>query len=995
MLSTLRKFLPFILLFVVELLVFAANYKAGTFLVGWDNLYPELNLLENLKRNVFSVWQEYRGTGVLDGMAHSANLPHTLVVSLLSIFLPLSFVRYAFVFLMHFLGGVGCLILLRLLLRNRPVVGVASTIGALFYMLNLGVVQMFFAPLEVFVIHFAALPWLSFLIYRYLELPSFKNLLLFAGVSLLTLPQAFVPQVFLAYLSLVFFISLSSLRSLGRLALKRLAVIWAVIILFNSIWSVPYVYSALNNSGVILEAKINQMSSQDVYLKNKERGDLFDVLYLKGFMLDVTEYDDKGKSVYIMQAWRDFTNNWFFIFSATIFSLLAVIGLAKGIGTRYRETNPFVLVFLFCFAVLASNTIPFSWLNNAVRNGIPVLGEAFRFSFTKFVILFALAYSIFLSLGLSSIATWLKDEPKRRAFVFLVGVLIFICSLPIFFGNLFHPQIRLDLPKEYLSTVDFFEKQDASRVAILPQPTFWSWRFNDWGYRGSGFLWYGIKQPTLDRAFDPWSRQSENYYWEISQAIYSKNSNLFEKVLEKYGVGWVILDESILNPASEKALHKEELKTLLSSNKFTLEKEEGKLKIYRVNLETPVNQFVTLANNLPRVSPNYKWGNLDRGYLDLGNYISADGTDVFFPFRSLFTSKDQSNIEFSVEDSGEHYIFKKKVPSQYSEWKLALPDLSAIELIWVDPNDLTKSQVVVPEIMFDGKFVTVKFPKINGYFGTEINPADEPSIKAAKNCDTERKGSVKNQTVLYGETRVRRIIAKNTNNCSTVFYLENLPHATSYLISVQSRNIKGKSLLAWLENLNSHRPDLETYLPASKAWTTSYLIQPPMENDAAGYSLHFDNISIGQQETVNDLRKVSIYPFPYKLLTSMYLHPGGENLQPQQLSSVEVQHSSPSLYQLTIQQSNNSAISHLVLSQAYHDGWKAYAGHDGYLSPLLGSEIKDHVKVNNWENGWKLPENTTKVTILFWPQYLQFLGYFLVVGGIIGLVIFRRRLEKI
>ena len=41
------------------------------------------------------------------------------------------------------------------------------------------------------------------------------------------------------------------------------------------------------------------------------------------------------------------------------------------------------------------------------------------------------------------------------------------------------------------------------------------WNYYDWGYRGSGFLWYGIKQPILDRAFDVWDKSSEKYYEEI------------------------------------------------------------------------------------------------------------------------------------------------------------------------------------------------------------------------------------------------------------------------------------------------------------------------------------------------------------------------------------------------------------------------------------------------------------------------------------------------
>ena len=60
----------------------------------------------------------------------------------------------------------------------------------------------------------------------------------------------------------------------------------------------------------------------------------------------------------------------------------------------------------------------------------------------------------------------------------------------------------------------FFSTQDdQGRIAILPSYTFWNWRYRNWGHIGSGFLWYGIEQPLLDRAFDPWSFYNEQFYY--------------------------------------------------------------------------------------------------------------------------------------------------------------------------------------------------------------------------------------------------------------------------------------------------------------------------------------------------------------------------------------------------------------------------------------------------------------------------------------------------
>ena len=54
-------------------------------------------------------------------------------------------------------------------------------------------------------------------------------------------------------------------------------------------------------------------------------------------------------------------------------------------------------------------------------------------------------------------------------------------------------------------------------------------------------------------------------------------------------------------------------------------------------------------------------------------------------------------------------------------------------------------------------------------------------------------------------------------------------------------------------------------------FTTSYFIQPPMTSDGLGYALHFDNLSIGNQKTINDLGEINLYQIPYHFLTGLKL----------------------------------------------------------------------------------------------------------------------------
>src|SRR3990167_5700466 len=108
-----------LLLVLIETLLFITNFKPGSYLIGWDNIMPEFDLKLNFSRSIFSIWQEYRGLGVLDGLAHSANLMHTIYIFLLSLFLPDSMLRYVYTHLTHLIGGVAFFFLLRKLTKNE------------------------------------------------------------------------------------------------------------------------------------------------------------------------------------------------------------------------------------------------------------------------------------------------------------------------------------------------------------------------------------------------------------------------------------------------------------------------------------------------------------------------------------------------------------------------------------------------------------------------------------------------------------------------------------------------------------------------------------------------------------------------------------------------------------------------------------------------------------------------------------------------------------
>lgn len=839
--NNIKKFLPLLILVLVETVLFVTNYKSGTYFLGWDNLFPEMNFPANIGRSIFAVWQEYRGLGLLDGMSYAANLPHYLFLWLASLVLPQDLLRYFFFFLMHFLGGVGMYLFLTKELVKRPL---TAFFGAIFYLFNLATIQMFFAPYELFAVHFAFLPWLIWFILSFLRTGNKKTLFLFSLFSLAAVPQAHVPTVFLVYLAVVGTILLFSLN------FKRSLLILATIFMINAFWLLPYGYGLLRGgAGTVVDAKINQMSRADIYANQKARGDLVNVLTLKGFLLDASEFDKQvNQTGHIMSSWTQYSDLLSIKIVTGLFLLLAISGVIAVLRRREKRLYPFLVISFGAFFFLASNTPVFDFLNNLLRDNISLIGEGFRFSFTKFSIVFAFTYTIFIVYGI-------EEFIKRGLVKILLIGLVLAYAWPAFQGNFFFDALRVQIPGEYSQVVGYFKNQPIdTRIGLFPQPSYWSWRFYNFGYRGSGFLWYGISQSTMDLAFDPWSRENENYYWEISQAVYSKNLPLFESVLNKYRINWLLVDENIIDPSSPKALYTDELEKMVSgSQSIRLVKKFGGIRIYSVTLRVTQKSFVSIAQNLPGVGPTYKWGNLDQAYFDIGDY--TNGQDYIYPYRTLFTGRSQTDLEF-------------------------------------DPQKLV--------------------------LGQPLNKSSFPTLS----------------------------------------------HRDAYLIKIKAKNILGKPFVFWIEDLNSRRSVLETYISNND----NYFVLPPMEPDGLGYSFHLDSNTIGKEVSKNELESLEVYKIDYwgMVMKKEILGPARMTNYTQNFI---VEHPNPSFYKIAVPYPAT-----IILSQSFDNGWVAFGA-------------TNHKLINNWANGWDVNSSARVVYLFFWPQFLEFTGFALLTIFILGMII--------
>jgi len=686
------------LLVLLEAILFILNFKAGSYLVGWDNIMPEFNIPLNFERAIFAVWQEYRGLGVIDGLAHAANFMHTLYIWIFSIFLPQEILRFFYIHLTHLLGGIFFFLLIDKLIKNKKI----SFLGGLFYMLNIGVLQMYFAPLEAFATHFVALPLLSLLTINALQKRSPKNLLLLFLGALLASPQSFVPTLFAAFF--MFFIFILVIDFMKNRDLKKTIIVLFILLSANAFWLVSYPYSAIKQGSTIKNARINQFSSEEIFLRNKSYGNLVDTLFLRGFMLDSVELDPNTfTDTFFMNSLRNHEKGPLYriIFSAAL--IVSLLGLFYALKQKLWGYFPFLLSYLTAFFFLANNTFPVSLANNFLREAFPLFGEALRFPFTKFILLFSFSLSVFFTLGLYFLYQKIK---LQKFFISIVFVLTIFLAYPAFLGQFTSPFLRNKIPNDYLALFKDLQKVDKSaRIALVPSYTFWSWQYRVWGQRGSDFIWYGIPQPITHRAFDPWSNYNEQFYNEYSYALNTQNVRLLSNIIEKYDLSYLLLDQYFLNTVSRKTINYDSLKRFLNaSNLFESKKTFGRLMLYKTR-GNKAPAYLLPESSTKKVSSNYSFEKEDLAFNIFPNYVtnsSASSLTTVFP--SLFTEKTPEDVEFSLKERLTDFIFEKSdsFPNNPEDYTLEVPSILKTEFL-----------IPVKVIVGDGELIIKPvFPRI-------------------------------------------------------------------------------------------------------------------------------------------------------------------------------------------------------------------------------------------------------------------------------------------
>ncbi len=701
--------LPFTI-FLITLWLCFKSYTPNTFLTGWDTLHPEFNFTHAFSSVLNGVWRSDQGLGAIAAHSHMSELPRLLYLKLTSFVLPLQFLRYSYVFLCLIVGPVGMFFALKKFFNKSTSTAalLAATVGAASYVLNLGTVQRFAVPFEMFTTQFAVLPWLFLSAISYLETSKKRYLVTFVIASFLGSSQAYAATLFYAYAALfsITILVYAVLTRVNKNAIRNAALILVALFATNAYWLLPNLYSIKNQSQEIASAHINELFTPEAVLHNEAWGSLVNVISQKNYLFSWQAYDfQKNAFVDLLSNWNSHLSNPAIAAIPTLFAVLSLLGIIVSIFKKNKLGVSLIIPTVLSIFVLMNINGPFGGFYTFLQSHSGILAEGFRDSFTKFSTIFSFFLAYYAAFFLAFLFEVIS-KIKKLVIIPFVLVVFLLSSLgllmkPAFSDGLVSPLMRVSIPTEYFDAFNWF-KGNTGRIAQMPLNTMWGWQYNSWGYQGAGFFWFGVDNPYLTRDFDRWNAQNETFYKELSRSYYANDTETFHSLLEKYQVQYLVLDGSIFDPGvtDKTKLSKDTEKFLSKVPHIQKVATYGFIEIYKLDIQ---QSDVTTPSPYSKVSANATYSPVDYAFDQYGTYVSGLG-GVWKPFVN-FDSREMNST------SENNWITLKATTPELKNQSLTIPNIVKREAVLPVKVSVLKTKLnisvrldlIQPKISIDGK----------------------------------------------------------------------------------------------------------------------------------------------------------------------------------------------------------------------------------------------------------------------------------------------------
>lgn len=724
-----------LLLVGITLAVAFLNWQ-HTWLTGWDTLHPEFDFPLHFYRSFFGVWREDQGLGTLAAHSHMSELPRIAILWLLNLFLPLNTVKFTYVLTCLVLGPLGIYYFVNSLFKKSSnSTAAAAFIGALWYLMNLGTVQHFYIVFEMFAVQFAALGWLFWLAHLFQQRGTIKIALVLFIVSFLAAPMAYASLLWWSFVvSLGLFLGMRWLQQPSRLTFLRTVGIGILFLTSNAFWLFPNIYFLLTDySTVIQNSTINRLFSPEAFWHNQAYGDFLNVILLKNFLFNWLEFRNHSFQP-LLQIWIDHLNNPLVRFTATLFSLLGLTGLAISIKEKNRGAIAMVPLFFLSAFMLTNQNPPFTQIFSFLRENSDIFKEGLRFPFTKFSLTYMLGMSVYISVFFQSIFSQLyrvSSPYTQRVFVSLLTSLSILALgyffLPAFNGHLINQHMKNEIPAAYFELFEWSKTASPqSRMALLPLETAAGWHYLSWGYEGPGFWWFGLEQPLIVRDADRWSKYNETFYKELQYALTTQNSSAFTDILTKYQVDYLLIDHSLISPGNEKAaISLQQALGVINKTGLTQVWQSDMLSVYQFKSES---EFLNAPPAYTHVITTTDYTKADIVYSQQKNYLEQSESAIIYPFAALMSDR---NAPIDIKNNTLSYRFPLAT-SENEAYRVMLPTFTRGDT-YQTPVQITYSSDGLhfdfPSTSLEIDTQTITFPQLEDFTLPLHNQYREPMIE--------------------------------------------------------------------------------------------------------------------------------------------------------------------------------------------------------------------------------------------------------------------------
>lgn len=526
-----------------SLLVYIAitNFHPGKIILGNDNFSPELNPGLTVERSFLNPsWRDNRVLGIPSD-SEQADVWRASIFWVSNLVFPAWATSQLYIFFTLVIGVFSMGQVTKLLLKGHKT---AEFFGALLYLFSPITIWVYFNPVHLFVAAYAFTPLIIWRIFEVVLNPSRANKFLLLISSLLMGTAALTATMFITCSATIVAITLS-ISSLSKKFFRNSIVAVAIYLLPQLFWALPFTTYVISNNQALQDSSINREITSSTIESENTTNTALNTLRFSGAWMDSKEND--RDYTYPNRSW--FKENKTALYLMLIPTLLTILGLISSLFNLKKELD-FIFIGItgvLGWILLKGSNPPFNNLYDFFDKNIPLFHQVFRWSSSKFWPILLIPMVILSVKGIEIIILSLKRYKFIRLLsISIATILLIIASHPIITSPLIRNDIFVEPPSNYAEIASNIPEKNAL-IDTIPHTNTRYFKKTDWGFWGSVFLNYLIKNPTTEKALVIGSYENESAFYTLDESFYSGNPTTYLNSLARYHIPYVLSDRSATN----------------------------------------------------------------------------------------------------------------------------------------------------------------------------------------------------------------------------------------------------------------------------------------------------------------------------------------------------------------------------------------------------------------------------------------------------------------